>query len=473
MQLFENEQYDNFFRPFCSKNKRVYYDCIKKLIEQYDIVPELYEADAKGVLTQYFRNCKYVIKDEGSEEKDGGLSASMEPSIAAGVILRYFRKCAWLSAKELGRNGENITQINPYCIKLIGSIEDVFRQEREGELSNSIFAIYDILKSVTSKDQTSARLKQPYQNVFLEIENNIKRLDEEVVSLQQNIREIMRNVSQITSVNGMGSFLLKDELLKKFFSDFFFVSKDGMIPGYIEEIEKILRILHTTELFEKIVNGYAVISDLEYKDAEENILLRLDRIRNYISYQYNVKMNDIDDRINNYYHLYSTRMHMIIDNGVNLQIMLNNLLLALKDMPIEKREAALEELFTAHHIYSYKYLGAASLEIKKRNQKKRESGVLKEEVLTEDEIKDISQEIFNDSRDRFSFNKTIEHFDDLLRDHKTITPDAIKTKDDAYMIVSGISYSQEASFPGTVKLLDTYSVVNGIRTRDFVIERKE
>lgn len=49
--------------------------------------------------------------------------------------------------REIGRNGDNIASVMPYCRKMIDSIQRIFDRDTSGVLTNHIFAIYDTLKS--------------------------------------------------------------------------------------------------------------------------------------------------------------------------------------------------------------------------------------------------------------------------------------------------------------------------------------
>ncbi len=473
MILFDEKGYEYFFRPLCSKNKRIYYECIKKLIDKTDRDPDLYETEAKDILTLYFRNCKYVVEDESNQDNIDGLNSNMDPQQSANFVLRYFRKCAWLSEKELGRNGENISHVNLYCSKLILAIDDIFKQEHEGELSNSILAIYDVLKSVRAGDK--ARLLRPYTSVLVPIENSIRRLRNEITTLKQNIHQIMRTIREINEIDRMGQFLLKDELLKKFFGDFFFVKKDGLIPGYIEEIEKILRVLTGSDIYKKIIEEYASRENIDIPEATEIISQRFEDIRYYISYRYDKEMDYIDNKINNYYNLYSTRMHMIMSNGINTQILVNNTLLTLKNLSEDDRAAMLSDLFESFNVYSYKHMVSKSLEKRKRITQEKTGGVIKKTQLSAEEIEKRSREILDAPEDKYSYIRTVEHFNKAFGKQKKITPgkENIKSNEDMYMMTSALIYAQSEDFPYKAVITDGHTEVNGIRFRNFELERRE
>lgn len=142
MLLFNNAEYDSFFNPLCCKNKRIYYECILQLIEKSKSVPLLYETDAKDTIILYLRNCAYAVEDEvASSNADENISSKKTETENAGAILRYFRRCGWISEREIGRNGDNIATVMPYCRKMIEAIERIFNRDNRAALTNHIYHI--------------------------------------------------------------------------------------------------------------------------------------------------------------------------------------------------------------------------------------------------------------------------------------------------------------------------------------------
>ena len=80
--------------------------------------------------------------------------------------------------------------------------------------------MYEILKSSFGKD--SARSIRPYQNILLPLVENECDLKNELLILKDSIREIMRAVMKMADANSFGQFLMKDELLNRFFQRLFF-----------------------------------------------------------------------------------------------------------------------------------------------------------------------------------------------------------------------------------------------------------
>ena len=203
MVLFDNAAYEYFFNPLCCKNKKIYYECILQLIEKSKSIPLLYEADARDTLVLYFRNCAYVVEDEeNGGEAEAHISGRKTEMENAGAILRYFRHCGWLSEKEIGRNGDNIATVTPYCRKMIDSIERIFNRDSSAVLTNHIFSIYDILHSAFIVDH--GRTHRPYSSILVPTVDSVSDLKNELLMLKDSIRSIMRMVIKMTETNELG-----------------------------------------------------------------------------------------------------------------------------------------------------------------------------------------------------------------------------------------------------------------------------
>lgn len=242
---------DKFFNPFCCKNREVYFECISQLIEKSKEIPVLYETDARHCLIIYLQNCMYSIETEDIGDE---VSSLRSPQENASAILRYFRVCGWITPKEIGRTGDHIASVSAYCRKLIDAIHRIFDQDANSAITNHIFSIYEILKTSLSKD--GHRTIRPYSNILVPLVENECDLKNELLILKDSIREIMRAVMKMPDVNSFGQFLIKDELLTRFFNDYFFIKKSGLIPSYISEIDKMLRRLRRSELYDKMLKEY-------------------------------------------------------------------------------------------------------------------------------------------------------------------------------------------------------------------------
>ncbi len=470
MLLFDDERYAHFLNPLSSRNRKVYYECIQQLIEKSRNVPLLYETDARDTLILYFRNCNYALVEEDSGEDAIGNNRSETEN--ASAVLRYFRECGWLSERELGRNGDNIATVDPYCRKLIDAIERIFNRDNSAALSNQIFMIYDILHSAFNEEH--ARTHRPYSNILEPVSDAVGELKNELLTLKDSIRTIMRVVISLSETNDLGQFMLKDTMMQKFFSDYFFIKKDGMIPGYIGEIERMLVDIINTKVYERMMDEYAEIRGCDHTEAYERINALLDEIRSFISYDYEKDMDYIDHRINTYYQLYSSRILMVLSNGVNVQSYLNDILMFLKNADEETRNEVLAKLGESFMLQSYKYVGRKSIERRRKRKENRASAAVRESVLSDEEKAELTRQLLYEYPDRFGIEQAAQYFDALLGERQSLEPDesVICTRDDVMMIVSAIIYSDSDGFPFTTEFAGGYIDTPLSRISRIIITRR-
>lgn len=457
MVLFDHVGYEHFFNPLCGKNKRIYYECILQLIEKSKSVPLLYETDARDTLILYFRNCKYEVAEEDRGEnidENENISSKKSEAENAGAILRYFRHCGWVSEKEIGRNGDNIATVAPYCRKLIDAIERIFHRDNHAALTNHIFSIYDVLYSAFIADH--GRTHRPYSNILVPVVDSVSDLKNELLILKDSIRAIMRMVIKLTETNELGQFIIRDEMMEAFFNDYFFIKKDGLIPGYIEEIEKMLRKIGKTEVYENMIREYQGFHNVEEDKAREIVDGQLSEVRSFISYDYVKEMDFIDKKINNYYRLYSTRILMVLSNSVNMQTCLNDFLMAIKDLEVDEKKEVMEAVSKCFGLQSYKYIGRKSVERRKKRKPNTKSGAIVASSLSEEDRARMTRELLYEYPDRYGVKQTTDYFNQLFMDRESIIPDGtmVQVRDDAMMVAASILYSGSAEFPYEVEFLD-------------------
>lgn len=455
MVLFDNVEYDNFFNPLCCKNKRIYYECILQLIEKSKSVSFLYEKDARDCLTLYLRNCAYSLQDE--DNIDNGelrISSKKTETENASAILRYFRQCGWISDREIGRNGDNIATVMPYCQKMMDSIDRIFNRDTSGALTNHIFAIYDTLRSAFDADH--GRTVRPYSNILVPLIDNVSDLKNELLALKNNIRSIMRVVIKMTEVNTFVQFLIKDEMMNLFFNDYFFIKKDGLVPGYIAEIEKMLRQIMNTDVYEKMIKEYQNLKEVDIYTATEQVEAQFMVIQEFINCDYVQEMDYIDKKINDYYNLYATRILMVLSDHTNLQTYLNDLLIIIKDLDEEDRHEVLTALSYGFILQSYKYIGRKSIERRKKRKPNAKTGAIVTSTLSEEEKAKLTKELLHENPDRYSAQETAKYFNMLLEKKESIDIEEqmVKTRDDAMMIAASMIYSGSSEFEYEVEFLE-------------------
>ena len=469
MSFFETLN-EKFFNPFCCRNRVIYFECISELIEKSKEISVLYETDARNTLILYLQNCTYAIETENiGEEIAGGKT----PQENASTILRYFRVCGWITPQEIGRNGDNIASVSAYCRRLIDAVHKIFDGDANGAITNHIFSMYEILKSSFNKD--SGRSLRPYQNILLPLVETECDLKNEILILKDSIREIMRAVMKMADANSFGQFLMKDELLNRFFNDYFFIKKSGLIPSYISDIDRMLRKLRRSELYDRMIQEYTRIEHADKGRAREKIDRLFHELDSFINLEYEQEMSYIDRRINNYYNLYSTRMMMVLSENGNLEHELNRVLMHLQKLDGEKREEAVLRLSESHRLMSMGYIGRKSFERrKKRNPNQKNVGLVSEE-LSEEERKRLTDELLTETPDRYSMDNVEQHFDELLkgRDQLSVEECQVHTRDDATMIAASMIYSGTAGFPYEVEFWEGMVETEVARISNIRIKRKK
>lgn len=447
MPFFSNVE-DKFFNPFCCRNREIYFECITQLIEKSKEIPVLYETDARNCLIIYLQNCAYSIETENIGEE---ISNGRTPQENASSILRYFRVCGWITPKEIGRNGDNIASVSAYCRKLVDAIHKIFDHDTNSAITNHIFSIYEILKNSQEKD--SGRGIRPYSNILVPLIENECDLKNELLILKDSIREIMRAVMKMADTNSFGQFLIKDELLNRFFNDYFFIKKSGLIPSYISNIDRMLSRLRCSELYERMVEEYKTLKNVEEFQAKEIIDRQFGELDSFINLEYDREIGYIDKKINTYYNLYSTRIMMVMSNSTNLEHLLNRLLIQLRNLEEEERGLILYQLAQTHRQLSIKYIGKKSFERRKKANPNIENTGILEEQLTEEEKQRLTDELLMETPDRYSLNYVKEYFDRRFayKDVMSVEECGIHTREDAMMVAASIVYSGTAGFPYEVE----------------------
>lgn len=447
MSLFQNVS-DKFFNPFCCRNRELYFECVNQLIEKSKEIPVLYENDARNCLIIYLLNGMYSIETEDIGEEISGQRPAPEN---ASIILRYFRRCGWITPKEIGRNGDNIASVSPYCRKLVDAIHKIFDRDASGAITNHIFSIYEILKASLEKD--SARAIRPYSNILVPLVENECDLKNELLVLKDSIRTIMHAVMRMADANSFGQFLMKDEMLDRFFNDYFFVKRSGLIPGYISGIDRMLVKIQRSEMYDRIVDEYREIKNVDLFVAKEIIDRQFGELDSFINLEYEKEMAYIDKKINTYYNLYSTRMLMVLSNNTNLQHYLNQMLMQMRDLDPGERELLLTRLSECFRLKSFGYISRKSFERRKKRNPNTANAAIDTGELSEEEKKKLTDEILKEYPDRYSMDQVKAYFDGRSFPQGKLAVDemGIHSRDDAMMVAAGIIYSGTAGFPYEVE----------------------
>lgn len=456
MNFFDYIKNDAFFKPLTLKYKRIYYDCIQILIEKTKELPVLYESDAKDSITVYLKNigiseAKKDLSDGADAEEDIEPDESSIELQPAG-ILSLFRECGWALPREIGRNGEYVVNISIDCRKLMDSLKRMTEKAEEGMMSNRIFSMYEIMKSAFEED--SVRRERPYTNILVPLSKNAAELRNELTYLKESISSIMKAVIVFQDINSFGQFIMKDEMLDRFFSEYFFVKNNGLIPAQISFIKGRLRILRQEETCKRMIEECSEKLQLGYEEARERVERYFAELQYFLSVEYEANMELIDSRINNYYNLANTRIMLMASNGARMEAAINDFLNAVSEMPEEEQDAAMEKVADCTRIVNQRYVGYKSFEKNKRMKNEGENIGLVAADLSEEEKSLQTEKLFSSSLNSYSVDRVSAFLDvQLGSEHEmSIKERKIRTKEEILMYAAAMLYANNEEFPYEVRL---------------------
>ncbi len=448
MNFFDYIKNESFFKPFTFKYRRIYYDCIQILIDKTKELPVLYESGAKDSITLFLKNMElHEDSDNLSEttEENGG-------DLQAASILSLFRECGWLLPREIGRNGEYVVNVSIDCRRVMDFLRKMTEKSGEGMMSNRIFSMYEIVKSALEED--SVRRERPYTNILVPLIDNESELKNELTDLKENISTIMKAVIAFQDINSFGQFIMKDEMLDRFFSEYFFVKNNGLIPTQISFIRNKLRVLRQGELFEKMAAECAENLQIDADEARQRVERYFAELQYFLSVEYEDNMELVDRRINNYYNLANTRIMLMSSNGIRLESALNDFLNAVSGLSEEDQALVMEKAADCTRIISQKYIGYKSFEKTRRLKNEGENIGLAVAELSEEDKDLKTEELFKNAPNRYSVERVGMFLETLLGNEREIQlkERQIRTKEEAIMFAAAMLYAKNIEFPYEIEL---------------------
>ena len=448
MNFFDYIKNESFFKPFTFKYRRIYYDCIQILIDKTKELPVLYESGAKDSITLFLKNMElHEDSDNLSEttEENGG-------DLQAASILSLFRECGWLLPREIGRNGEYVGNVSIDCRRVMDFLRKMTEKSGEGMMSNRIFSMYEIVKSALEED--SVRRERPYTNILVPLIDNESELKNELTDLKENISTIMKAVIAFQDINSFGQFIMKDEMLDRFFSEYFFVKNNGLIPTQISFIRNKLRVLRQGDLFEKMAAECAENLQIDADEARQRVERYFAELQYFLSVEYEDNMELVDRRINNYYNLANTRIMLMSSNGIRLESALNDFLNAVSGLSEEDQALVMEKAADCTRIISQKYIGYKSFEKTRRLKNEGENIGLAVAELSEEDKDLKTEELFKNAPNRYSVERVGMFLETLLGNEREIQlkERQIRTKEEAIMFAAAMLYAKNIEFPYEIEL---------------------
>lgn len=461
-EVLKNEK---FFSPLTSVNKRIYFECINELIEYSKTTPVLYEINVRNYLDNYLSNKQYHVEDDEIEYNHNDRDSIK--------IIRKFRDCGWLSKPELGRNGEYITNITSSCRKTIIFLNHLSNRKNDAAISNRILSMYEILQSLYREE--SIRKDRPYSSIIVPLMENEADLKNEVLDLRDNISIIIDKITEINNLSGIGKYMLGDQLLEKFFNDYFYMKNNGTIPSLLKGITDQLRRFRNDELFNKAIKEHSEREQVSEDESRELLNKYIDEMHAYIAYEYPDSMEIIDEKINKYYRLANMRIHLLTSNGHNIQSMIDSVLTGIKEMDGNNKEMILNKLQNCIRIDSQKYISRKSYQKRRHQVSETSLQAIIFDDLSDEEKELITNDLLKNSINPFSIERTNDCFDVLFKGKSLpfMKSKNIKNKEDALMFASAFIYSEDDEFKYKVEFDGEIEETAVATISNMIVRRKD
>ena len=460
MNFFDYIQNDSFFKPFASKYRRVYYDCMELLIERVKERPVLYESDARDAILSYFK----VRKMEPA------LSAEQE--LAPSAMITLFRECGWVAPREIGRNGEYVLNVETDCRRLMDFLERLANRHTDGTMSNRIFTMFEIMKSLTEKD--SIRRERPFANILMPMTDNMTELRSELSDLKDSIADIMKTVISLQDMNSFGQFIMKDLMLERFFSEYFFIKNNGLIPSQLSFIRSRVRSLKDGPLVPAMIAECAEIRELSRDEASYYVEKRFSDLQYFLSVEYESHMELIDRRINNYYNLANTRISLMASSGTHLDAAIASFLDALSGMEADKRGAVLGKTADCLRLTRHQYVGGKSFEKQQRISRREGTDLLPVNALSDPEKQSRTRDLFENTSDRFAVSRVESFLAAKMGNVRKLSTgeEQPRTREEAMMYAASMMYADNEEFAYEVEVKGSVTRGAIATMSDLVIRKK-
>lgn len=465
MDVFEILKNEKFFNPLTGVNKRVYFECISELIEYSKTTPVLYETNVRDTLELYLSNKQYHVENDDTE-----FGYDDRDSVK---IIRKFRECGWLSKPELGRNGEYITNITSNCRRIIDYLNRICNRRNDASISNRILSMYEILQGTYSEN--SVRKERPYSLVIVPLMDDETELKNEVLDLKDSISIIFGQVTEINEFSAMGSYILDNKFLEKFFTDYFYMKTNGLIPSILKGISDQLRRFKNDSLMDKAIDEYSKIMQINHDKAKDILTKIVDEMFYYITNEYPESMESIDENINKYYRLLNMRTRFLTSNGLNIQSTIDTILTRIKESQNEEKAEIIDKLQECVSITSQRYISRKSYQKKKRQVFDTTSSEIVVDDLTDEEKAAITNELMENSINPYSIERTNSYFNVLFKENMMpfVKSKYIRTKKEALMFASAFIYSGENEFDYVVELEEGYEATAVADITNMIVRRKD
>jgi hypothetical protein len=421
----------DFFKPLTSKYRREYADCIMQLFNAFK--PEISYGVNRDIVVKELTD--YFEADDTEMSFDDEIYISDAREKANGVIA-VLKKCGWIEYEQETNHQINVI-LCEYAIPVIDSMNRIIREE-EAEYQGIISQIHASL-------QNEELYGKPYELIIKGVQENTERLLSELKKLNASIK---RHMDQQT--NDMDA----EEILDHFFeyhknigSKAYLRMKTSENISYFRTaiIERIGRIMESTEIMERAVAGYMEVEETaDQEKAYDEVIAMLIDIKSAF-YRLDDIIDEIDRKHARYMRSAVMRARFLLATGNNLEGKLSKIL----DLYVQQMNGVEEESFEGlFSLYPQDYISPESIQtIPVTKKMDTISGFSNQVQMSEADRLLYKEALKRKNRSRFSRKNINEYVINLLgdRDKMPVTEVPVESVRDLIRIIYISIYSGNRS----------------------------
>lgn len=460
---------EDLFKPLTSKYKTTYIDCLSLIYNTYKT--ELSFGVDKEVILSELEN---YFDEEANVEMvfDEDQEVAMDSRSKANAILRRLKDSGWIEY-ELANDYKVKVNLFDYAATMIESFNKIVKNE-EMEYQSLVSQIHATLIN------QEAYVK-PYEYIIKRVVENTEEL---MIGLKKLNTNIKKYIDDITNEKTAGEIV----------QDFFVYHKDIGSKAYhriktsdnisyfrVAIIEKVANILKDDVIFNKAVEGYTEVEQVESREVAEDSLRGL--IISIISAfrNYDEIVAEIDNKHSKYINSAIARAKFLLTNTNNAEGKISKILKYIsnefnKDDAVNLDDEIDEELCQIFNIFPQNFMDSDSLYVVPISKKVALPERINVQLgISEEERKLRKLALKEKNKSRFSRKNINEYIDKMLKDKKAMLASTLplESKRDLIRIIFISLYGKDPkSIYRTTKINETISS-NDFRFCDFLIERCE
>ncbi len=249
----------NFFSILASKNKCIYYDCLKLIYDLYDrkMGFDVTREEAMEELVDYF--------EESPDLEEEDCNINQTPREKANYVLNRLAQTGWI-VLETDNDYNDLVSFRYYALTVLEGFDRIATPQEEDESDYAVFEYKGYLYSIYSLLTKSADSEL---NLVL---NQVARLAIEFIGeikkINLKLRDYITSISENTGVRELMEKLIdyKTQLVDKSYQR---LKTFDNVDRYKRRIlEKLEEVYSNQVLMNKLIGAYMIDKNATYEEAE-------------------------------------------------------------------------------------------------------------------------------------------------------------------------------------------------------------